>query len=160
MSRAHLLGCSRILSLGAKEMGISAAPALPAILASGWEEHFKFINRYQRSSSPRCLCSLYRPNTGGITSCPYICYCTFTKGLPHLPHVHNGFGAVLQRVGKLKARDHLALAKLDVQPDLKPAIFCYLNLCFNDKTTTLSPVFSGEMQHPGTEKRVNGSNYI
>lgn len=62
------------------------------------------------------------------------------KGSPsHLPHVHNGSGAVLQRLGKLKARGHLALAKLDVQPDVKPAIFCYLDLCFNHKTTTLSP---------------------
>lgn len=138
-SRAHLLGCSRILSLGGREMGISAAPALPAVLASGWEEHYKFITMYQRSSSPRCSRNLYSPNMGGVTWDPYICYCRLTKALPHLPHIRSGSGAVLQRVRKLKARDRLALVKLDMQPDVKPALFCYLDLCFNRKTTTLSP---------------------
>lgn len=137
-SQAHLLGCSRILSLGAKEMGISATPAPCAIPASGWEEHYEFITRYQCSSSPRCLCSLYRPNMGRIAWHPYICYCTLTKALPHHPHVHNSSKAILQRVGKLKDRDHLALAKPGVQPDVKTAIFCYLNMCFSQKTTTLS----------------------
>lgn len=103
-------------------MSISTAPALPALLASGWEEHYNFMTRYQCSFPPGCSCSLCKSGTGGITPHLCICYCTLTNVLSHLPHVCNGSGTVLQRVGKLKVRDHLALAKLDVHSDVKLAI--------------------------------------
>lgn len=146
------------------EMGISATPALPASLASGWEEHHKSIPRCQPSSPPRCSHSLCRPSVGGITWHPSISYCRLTKALPHPPHICHGSGDALQRLGKLKARDHVALAKLNEQPDVKLAIFRCLSLCFNHKPTIFTPeVFSCEMHHhrpPGAEQRVNGSHCI
>lgn len=114
------------------EMGISATPALPAILASGWEEHHK---------SQSALIStqvLAQPVQGGIIGI----LPSLTAGsqrLSHLPLASTmAHTDILQRLGKLKARDHLALVKLNEQADVKPAIFCCLDLCVNHKPTTLT----------------------